>query len=192
MNRGSVLSVTSVLVNVARYLLSGGLAILMCLGLCGVLLPERMSPVLDSSALELHDLGLSISVPLKGLELPAVRPLFGIVFAMSLAGLILAIIIGNNLMGILRTASCGTPFATENASRVRGMGFAILGWAALRISIQAAFGTFLLNHLAWPGVDLSVKVNLAGETILFGLLVLILAEVFRYGVGLQDQHDPTV
>lgn len=72
------------------------------------------------------------------------------------------------------------------------VGLAILGEAAIRILAQASFGTFLSSHLTMPGVDLNVKVDLAGETIVFGLLVLILAEVFRYGVALQEDHDLTV
>ena len=192
MTRGNILRVTTTLVNIVRYMLIIGLLAIGIFGLYGVLFPDRMSPALEHTTLELRDLGLSISVPLQGLASQGARQFFGLITAMGLAAMILALVTVTRLSGILRTAAEGTPFVAENAVRVRAIGFATLGWAGLKILVQASFGTFLSNHLTWPGVELNVKVDFAAETILFGLLVLVLAEVFRYGVALQQEHDLTV
>ena len=166
MTRGNILRVTTTLVNIVRYMLIIGLLAIGIFGLYGVLFPDRMSPALEHTTLELRDLGLSISVPLQGLASQGARQFFGLITAMGLAAMILALVTVTRLSGILRTAAEGTPFVAENAVRVRAIGFATLGWAGLKILVQASFGTFLSNHLTWPGVELNVKVDFAAETIL--------------------------
>ena len=192
MNRGSILSVTTTLVQIVRYMLIIGILAVGIFGLYGVLFPARIAPVLENTTLELCDLGLSVSVPLQALGSQEARQYFGLITAMGLAAMALGYVVVTRLTGILRTAAEGTPFVTENAVRVRAIGFATLGWAGLKILSQASFGTLLASHLTWPGVDLNVKVDFAAETIVFGLLMLVLAEVFRYGVALQQEHDLTV
>ncbi len=192
MARANVIRITTVLVNISWYFLMVGLTVITGFALYGVAMPARMSWVLSNTTIELRELGLSLDVPLHTVAPGAIRPLFGLVFGLGLAAMLLMFAVVSQLRGILSTTASGTPFVSENAGRVRSIGFAVLGWAVLKTLAEAVMGTFLATHLTWPGVHLNVKVDLSAETVVFGLLILVLAEVFRYGIALQEEHDLTV
>ena len=93
MNRGNILRVTTTLVNIVRYILIFGLLAIAICGIYGVVLPDRMSPALEHTSLELRDVGLSISVPLQSLASQGARQFFGLITAMGVAAMGLALVV---------------------------------------------------------------------------------------------------
>ena len=93
--------------------------------------------------------------------------------------------------------SAGTPFPRENIRCFRRTGWAILGMAAVELVIDAAAMVFYHATTTVAGRPVVIPweilwVDFPLATILAGLAVLILAEIFRAGADLQDDQALTV
>jgi hypothetical protein len=98
------------------------------------------------------------------------------------------------LWGLLRSARNGDPFAGANVWRLRQFGWLLLlGWPLV------AYLTMALKELlaaTWASpTDPSqggVFAPPIGGALIFGLAVLVLAEVFAHGLRLRDDVDGTI
>ena len=93
--------------------------------------------------------------------------------------------------------AAGTPFPRENIRCIRRAGWAILGMAAIELLMNAVMCGFMRATTTvvgrTPVVPLDILlVDFPLGTILAGLAVLILAEIFRAGADLQDDQALTV
>ena len=94
------------------------------------------------------------------------------------------------LLGILRSVKKGSPFVKENASRLSIMGFILIGG-----SIIVGFIYSLMVYTIFEALkitNLSVNFQINSTMFASGLLLLILAGVFRYGSYLQEEYDATL
>lgn len=94
------------------------------------------------------------------------------------------------LIGILREVERGRPFSQANARRLGKMGIiAIVSSVAYRIGVAAVLHSVMdiagLNNI---NVNYSPDANM----IFVGILLFILAGIFKYGSYLQDEYDATV
>ena len=95
------------------------------------------------------------------------------------------------LWGLLRSARHGDPFTTANVWRLRQFGWLLLlGWplvAYLTMALKEALATSLpanqTSGLFAPPI---------GGALLFGLAVLVLAEVFAHGLRLREDVEGTI
>lgn len=95
------------------------------------------------------------------------------------------------LRQILRSMDKGTPFTIENATRLRHMGHTV--FVGFLVQMPPVF--WVLNELLFGKAMASLKIGPSLGSlapILFGLVLLALAEVFEYGVGLQSERDLTI
>lgn len=95
--------------------------------------------------------------------------------------------------GSLPEVANKTPFVIENANRVRVLGLTIITGASLRLVRGMVLGSLLKGSIHLPGFDLATRpapeeLYTAG----IGFVVLLLAEIFRYGIRLQEEADLTV
>ena len=93
--------------------------------------------------------------------------------------------------------SSGTPFPRDNIRCIRRAGLAILGMAAVDLIADAVGISFIhaTTTVAGKSTVIPLEVWLSDfplGTILAGLAVVILAEVFRAGADLQDDQALTV
>ena len=94
------------------------------------------------------------------------------------------------LIDILRSVQKGSPFVKENASRLAKMGYILLGG-----SIIVGFTYSLMVYTIFEALKITnISVNFQINSTMFasGLLLLILAGVFRYGSYLQEEYDATL
>jgi hypothetical protein len=95
------------------------------------------------------------------------------------------------LWGLLRSARQGDPFTTANVWRLRQFGWLLLlGWplvAYLTMALQEALASTLpanqTGGLFAPPI---------GGALVFGLAVLVLAEVFAHGLRLREDVEGTI
>lgn len=96
------------------------------------------------------------------------------------------------LRQILRSMDGGSPFTVDNARRLRRMAYPVFA-AALAQTPPTFWG---LNHLVHGRTEASLFIGPSalgfGGSLLMGLVLLALAEVFQYGVGLQGDRDLTI
>jgi hypothetical protein len=107
------------------------------------------------------------------------------------------------LRRLCRNAERGEIFTESNVKLVRLLGWNFLGYAILSFGItvwsSARIGHYLDTHIAFEGVKAStiwahpslVIIPLIGNLV-YGLLLLALAEVFSHGLTLKQDTDLTV
>lgn len=98
------------------------------------------------------------------------------------------------LKRILENVADRTPFIMENANRVRMLGLAIVSGSVLALMRGMVLGSFMSGRIHLEGFALEARLPRMDqlEVIGIGLAVLLLAEVFSYGVRLQEDRDLTV
>jgi hypothetical protein len=101
------------------------------------------------------------------------------------------------LRQVFRNMSATTPFPRDNSRRIRTVGWAILGTAAANLLIDAGMIGYLRATTTvagrLPTIPTAVwVVDFPLGTILAGVAVLILAEIFRVGADLQDEQALTI
>lgn len=94
------------------------------------------------------------------------------------------------LSGILRSVEKGSPFVKENALRISIMGYILLGGSVI-VGLAYSITAFTLFE-ALNITDVSVNFQLNSTMFASGLLLLILAGIFRYGSYLQEEYDSTL
>ncbi len=95
---------------------------------------------------------------------------------------------------IVVAVQAGTPFQKEAFKRLRTIGWLVIVAAVGRALEDYLAGIFARSHYALSRGRLELSFDFMG---LFwgaavGLMILVLAEVFRYGYGIQQEHDLTV
>jgi hypothetical protein len=102
-----------------------------------------------------------------------------------------------NLRRAFTNISAGTPFPRDNVRCIRWAGWAILGLAAIDLLITAVFFTYMRATTIIAGRPPVIPVAMLVEdfplgTLLAGLAVIVLAEIFKAGADLQDDQALTV
>ena len=120
---------------------------------------------------------------------PSVTIAVGIVIAIGLANAFFSLIL---LRRIFATMTVGTPFISKNVTRIRWLGFITIGAGIATELAEVGLGLMVLNNVSSTGLDLDYSFDLNLAIILVGLVILSLAEVFRYGVNLKSDSDLTV
>jgi hypothetical protein len=107
-----------------------------------------------------------------------------------LPGLLLVALLWQ-LWGLLRSARQGDPFTTANVWRLRRFGWLLLlGWPLVAY-LTMALKEFLAMSL--PANDTEgLFAPPIGGALLFGLAVLVLAEVFAHGLRLREDVEGTI
>jgi len=116
----------------------------------------------------------------------------------NLSGWACVLLVLVNLRRAFANLAAGTPFPRANIRCLRVAGWAILGFAAVEVLISAGMFTYMKatttiagQPTAFPlGLWLTIAFPLG--TILSGLAVVIVAELFRAGADLQDDQALTV
>jgi len=206
LGRHSVSSFLAGLLTVVFYALSVTLALAVVLTV--------LSPWIDLDgngtlgipvALSIDEQALHIAAPSLGITTPRLTKVTGTLqfeapsrrtliapLATVVAMLAIALWIVMQLRGLFRTLRESHPFAPGNALRVQRV-----GWAVILAEPGRAFMTYGANSFAQApfvgdGVRFVTNVNLNFGTIIAGLIILVIAEVFRAGSRLDEDQSLTI
>jgi DUF2975 family protein len=117
-------------------------------------------------------------------------------FFSTLVGLMIALVLAlwvlTQLRHIFLTLRDGRPFVAANATRIRWVGLAILFGEIARAASSLLWSFYFSDHFTGPGVRFVPRLDLSGTAIIGGLILLVLAEVFRIGARLEDDQSLTV
>ena len=101
--------------------------------------------------------------------------------------LILAIVY--NLRKIFRSLRAGEPFAYANFARLQKIGYFVLSFAIIDFG-KSLFNRYLLQqHFLDYGKNYTAKLSFGIDMILIGLVILVLAEIFRHGYKLKTENE---
>jgi len=120
----------------------------------------------------------------------SLKPIFVTAILSSIAAFGILALIFIKLAGILKSVTKDQPFAPENAGRLQAIGVTLLIASALVNALRAVVIRTMVSTLNIEAINVNFSLNTS--MLLTGLLVLILAGVFRYGNYLQEEVDSTL
>ena len=156
-------------------------------------------------ALQLDEEALHVRAPALGIgsarltkvtgelqfEAPSRRTLFAPLLTV-VAMLLIALWVVAQLRALFRTMSESHPFAPGNARRVQRVGWAVILTEPVRAAMTYAANSFAQANFVGDGLRFVTFIDFNIGTILSGLIILVIAEVFRIGTRLDEDQSLTV
>ena len=130
--------------------------------------------------------GSLIFSPPPGTSLVA-PALLGVVIMMALVLFVLG-----QLREVFRTLRNGRPFVPANAKRLRWIGAAVIAGELVRTAFIYSANAYVMTHFSAPGLRFDARPDLSVLTIVHGLIILAIAEVFRTGTRLDEDQSLTI
>jgi hypothetical protein len=100
--------------------------------------------------------------------------------------------ITRQLHSVFQTLIHGNPFVAENAIRLRGVAFAVIISDLVGAAIVFAENSYATAHIAIAGLRFDAGPHVNWMTIGYGLIILVIAEVFRAGTRLDEEQSLTI
>jgi hypothetical protein len=96
------------------------------------------------------------------------------------------------LRHVFRSLSRGLLFIPENARRIRWVGFTVIFGELARAALVYFWSYYTSLHFTADGPRFIASTDISGITIVGGLAILVIAEVFREGTRLQEDQSLTI
>lgn len=96
------------------------------------------------------------------------------------------------LRQIFRSLTQSNPFVVHNAQRLRIIAFLIMFSAVTSFAHDAVVNWFLQQNFLLHNSGIRAHLVIDLKTLMAGLIVLVIAEIFRIGARLQEEQDLTV
>jgi hypothetical protein len=203
LGKRSIASFVNSVLNITWWCVVAGLGLLVILLACSIFVELRgdnltMSlPVAVQLNAPIHGADGETSAhfeQLRGnLRFPAKKGvfLFGSVAVVALMlGYVLWIV--TQLRYVFRSLSRGLPFDPANARRVRQVGLAVIFGELGRAAIIYYWSYYTSSHFVADGLRFVPSIDMNPITIVGGLAILIIAEVFREGARMQEDQSLTI
>jgi hypothetical protein len=98
----------------------------------------------------------------------------------------------SQLRQIFRSLSRGLLFIPENARRIRWAGFTVIFGELARAALVYFWSYYTSLHFTANGLRFVASTDLNVITIVGGLAILVIAEVFREGTRLHEEQSLTI
>lgn len=121
---------------------------------------------------------------------PPITIAAALVFGLVVLGLALMAL--RQLRALVADAAAGTPFGERSPQRIRLIGIALIVADLARGLAGLAGSAWVRSHVALPEGSVRLDFPLDVWALCAGLLIVLLAEVFRVGAALQRDHDLTI
>jgi len=86
----------------------------------------------------------------------------------------------------------GKPFAPSNATRMRRIAWIVIVGEFVRATIVYLENSFAATHFTAEGLRFTARADFSVTAIVEGLIILVIAEVFRLGTRLDEDQSLTV
>jgi hypothetical protein len=93
---------------------------------------------------------------------------------------------------VFRSLSHGLTFVLANARRIRQVGFAVIIGEFGRAAILYLWSYYTSLHFTADGLRFAASADMNPMTIVGGLAILVIAEVFQEGARLQEDQSLTI
>lgn len=114
------------------------------------------------------------------------------ILAWTYVGLAILLISVFQLRKIFGSLARGAPFEAENGRRLRIIALAIIAGQVARALMAFAASRGVDQEWLAPGITLRPNWGVDLASLLFALMILVLAEVFRQGAKMKEEQDLTV
>jgi hypothetical protein len=96
------------------------------------------------------------------------------------------------LRNVFESVETASPFTQANCERIRRLGYMVLLVGILRPTVEFIAANEILNQLTIVEPALSLPSPFKAEAILAGLIILIIAQIWGYGLELERDQALTV
>lgn len=117
------------------------------------------------------------------LVVPVVFLVFVLIFALWVLG---------ELRALFRTLREGQPFVPINATRIRRIAYAVIFAELVRFLVVFYSNYYVMTHFSAQGLHFNARWAFNGFAIVCGLIILVIAEVFRAGTSLDEEQSLTI
>ena len=144
------------------------------------------APSLGVEDAQLQDVRGLLAFPVRrGAYLYGNMVLLAIMFALALWVL-------GNLRAVFRTLRDGRPFVRANATRIRTIAWLFIIGELARAAMVFFQNYYAMTHFSADGLRFDAPLDLNFTAIVGGLIILVIAEVFRAGTRLDEEQSLTV
>jgi hypothetical protein len=127
------------------------------------------------------------------LRFPPQRGAFYVANWVLVVGLLaLALWVLGQLRALFRTLRDNQPFLPANAIRIRRIAWAVILGEIARSAIVCFENYYAMTHFYADGLRFNARPDLNVFAIVNGLIVLVIAEVFRAGARLDEEQSLTI
>lgn len=98
----------------------------------------------------------------------------------------------DQVRGVFRTLRQGQPFASANAVRIRRIAVAVILGEFARAGVVFFENYYAMKHFAAEGLKFDAWPDFNILSVFYGLIILVIAEVFRAGTRLDEDQSLTV
>jgi hypothetical protein len=112
--------------------------------------------------------------------------------AIVIAMLALAMWVLGQLRAVFRTLRDGQPFVPANTTRIRRIAWAVIIGEIARSAVVFFENYYVMTHFQADGLRFSAHSEFNVFAIINGLIILVIAEVFRAGTRLDEEQSLTV
>ena len=117
---------------------------------------------------------------------------FSVSLAIILGLLVLGMWVVAQLRQIFGTLRDGEPFAAENAARIRRVGIGVILVELLRIGAVLFWSYSAGAIVTANGARFVPTTHITAPAILYGVVILVIAEIFREGARLREEQSLTI
>lgn len=96
------------------------------------------------------------------------------------------------LRSVITNLKSGQPFSEANAMHIRRMGFVVLGLGVLGPVVQFVSAWLIMNRLPGTVPALQAGPTFDGKVVLLALFILLLAQIWSYGIELEREQALTI
>jgi hypothetical protein len=104
----------------------------------------------------------------------------------------LALWLLGKLRAVFRTLRDGRPFVRANATRIRTIAWLVIILELARSAIMFFNNYYAMTHFSADGLRFDARPDINFMAIVDGLIILVIAEVFRAGTRLDEEQSLTV
>jgi Protein of unknown function (DUF2975) len=104
----------------------------------------------------------------------------------------LALWVIGNLRAVFRTVSDGEPFVAINAARIRAIAYGVMFGEIARTVVTYFENYYAMTNFSAQGLRFVAAPDLNVFAIVLGLIILVIAEVFRAGTRLHEDQSLTI
>ncbi len=117
-----------------------------------------------------------------------------VLFAALLLSAMLSLVLWvlGQLRAVFETLRGGQPFVAANATRIRRIAFAVILGETARAALVFVTNYYASTHFVAEGLRFDARPDYNVMAIFYGLIILVIAEVFRVGTRLDEEQSLTV
>lgn len=203
--RASVSSFLTVLLNVAQYgtalvivILSALTVLSLFIDIHGTEIELPVSFHVDGRALQVNAPALGIDAQIHNARgsLTFRPPRGALVVPVVLLGatMMLGIVLWGlgQLQAVFRTLRDGQPFVAANATRIRSIALIVIFGELARTALMFVANVYAVTHFSASGLQFDAQPDLNVFAIIHGLIIMVIAEVFRTGTRLDEDQSLTI